>query len=179
MKKLKEFLWFLIPFLVLGIVGIVGLSIRISAGNILQPQTSVFASIANYISLFSADKVAIRAILNTCLPGMAASVLGVGICTVICKIASKKREISKRFYYAIGALVGAVAAFFTSAAIHAFEASVTDNGYAMVWSFKAMLRNLDIFNAIFSIQFAIVAVFLFWLAENVIGAIMRKNEVIE
>ena len=56
---------------------------------------------------------------------------------------------------------------------------MTDNGYAMVWSFKAMIINLDIFNAIFSIQLAIIAVFLFWLIETIVGAIKRKNKVIE
>ena len=97
MKKFKEILWFLIPFLVLGIVGIVSLAVCASAGNLLQPQPSVFVGVVNYISLFGADKVAIRAILNAFLPGTVASVIAVGICTIICKIVSRKREISKKF----------------------------------------------------------------------------------
>ena len=179
MKKFKEFLWLLIPFLVLGIVGIVSLAVYISAGNLLQSQPSVFVGVVNYISLFGTDKVAIRAILNTFLPGMVASVIALGIFTVICRLVSKKREISKKFYYIVSTLVGTVAAFFTNVAIHAFDVAVTDNGYAMEWSFKAMLRNLDIFNAIFSIQLAIIAVFLFWIIETIVGAIKRKNKVME
>lgn len=38
---------------------------------------------------------------------------------------------------------------------------------------------LDFFDFLMSVKFGAIAVFLFWLIETIIGAIKRKNKVIE
>ena len=166
--------------MVLSIISVLMVALGISAANILEPQTAVFVSLDNYIRLLLADKTMHNALLNTYLPGIICSVVCVGLFSIICKIASKKRKVSKAFYRIGSVLIAAVVAFFTAILIKVNLIGLYPAGYPahtiVMHAPPSVWETLTVFDIITPLQTGVFVAFLFWLAETIVGIINNKKQ---
>ena len=176
MKKAKEFLWFLIPFLATLIVTFLYSLIKTHSYGV------EFAGPLRYILLFLSDKTLMKALVNTYLANIGCSLVGVGIFAIICKAISKKRNVSKKFFYIASMPIAAVFNFLMLIISIGYDIVSSDTypAHTIVETAPPNVWQLiDGFDIISSVKFGIIAVFLFWLIETVIGTIKRKNKVTE
>ena len=176
MKKAKELLWFLIPFFAVMLATLVYALVKSISYGIR------FTGPVRYALLFLSDKNLSIAFINTYLLNIGCALIGFGIFAVFCKAISKKRNVSRKFFYIAGILVASAFNFLMLliSISDGLRGSETYPAHTIVEAAPpSVWQMIDGFNVISSVKFGTIAVFLVWLIETIIGAIKRKNKVIE
>lgn len=152
MKKFKEFLIFLISFILLG--GLMILTFVLQANS--TDVTGVMSG-TDYLKLILGDPTFIFALINSYLPIVAVSIILCAIYKIIVYIAKDKLNISRKLNYII-----------------LFSISfITPIIYILALTNFFDFTN----NLIFSLQVSTVVTFMFWLIELVYGKFKgRKNK---
>ena len=153
MKKFKEFLIFLISFILLG-----GLMILTFFSQANSTDVTGIMSGTNYLKLILGDPTFIFALINSYLPIVAVSIILCAIYKIIVYIAKDKLNITRKLNYII-----------------LFSISfITPVIYIL-----ALTKFFDFTNnLIFSLQVSTVVTFVFWLIELVFSK-FKKEETYE
>lgn len=153
MKKGKELLFFIVPFILL-----CGLLVLCFA---FRPQGAGFFSTAQYLSAFMKDAIFVRALINTFAWPIVMAVLSCLIYKTVSIKARKKGTIKRKTDYIILFLLAVLVSgvyFFVTEKLR----------YDIYYT-----GTIALINCIFILQIGAVVTFLFWLAELITER--RKN----
>ncbi|MBQ7935262.1 MAG: hypothetical protein IJ333_02805 [Clostridia bacterium] len=159
MKKLKEFLWFAILFVLISVLPIFAF--------ILRTNNSGFIGGMQYLKLFFQDKVFQKALINTYTLPLVVSFLLVSVFTLLCRVLRHKVTISERIYRVSSLLIGVMGSFI----IFAMMGVQTSEGLVGLFGTGIWITDL-----IFSLQVGILIAFIFWLIQSIERFIIRKKE---
>lgn len=148
MKKFKEFLCFLIPFIVLSILSVIFFVLQYKSVDVIGSMSS-----DEYLKLMIKDPNFAVALVNSYVPPV---IIGGVICAVYKAIALlKKINISRKTDYIILFVTG-------------FIASVI---YIIALTKRFDFTN----NLVYAMQVSLVVAFIFWIIELVIGKINKER----
>ncbi len=177
MKKVKE----LLIFLALLVAPIIINFVIISLANNVDLVGTRFASIVNYIRMFSNDKIFGKALLNTFLNPAILGILVAAIFAVIVFLVRKKLKSPRRVFYFGSFIIGVVTTLFYCAYLslvlsYMFSDSFTSK--SVIFQFleykPSILEAINLPNIIYSIYIGISIIFIFWIFE-LVGNILKKH----
>lgn len=150
MKRLKEFLLFLISFILLGGLMILTFVLQANSTDVVG-----FMGGIDYLKLILGDSTFIFALINSYLPIVAVSIILCTIYKIIVYIAKDKFNITRKLNYII-----------------LFSISfITPVIYIL-----AMTKFFDFTNnLIFSLQVSTIVTFVFWLIELVFSKLKKED----
>ncbi len=150
MKKFKEFLWFLIPFILLSIISVVFFILQLKNADVIG-----FMGGTQYLKLMISDPFMIIALINTFIPPV---IIGAVLCAVykfITLALRKKLPITRKADYIILLAIG----FITS-----------------IIYIIALTKRFDFTNnLVFALQVSLIVTFVYWLVELVVDKFKREN----
>lgn len=173
MKKVKELGWFLLAFFVpLVLIGVAAVAF---------PKTPSFVGYEHYIRLFLKDQIFLKSLLNTVLIPLITAFLVVTVFAAVMYVLSKKKSVSRRWFYIGGAALGSVASLLCRSimdgmiALYPAESYDTSTLVLNITSLPtAQMGAMTLFNnAMLSLSIGALAAFIFWIFEC-IGVVVRN-----
>ena len=165
MKKVKELGWFLIalfaPIVLMGVAAVA------------FPKTPSFVGNEHYIRLFLHDQIFLKSLLNTVLIPLITAFLVVTVFAAIMYVLSKKKPVSRRWFYIGGAALGSVASLLCRSIMDGMIALYPADSYdtsTLVLNITslptAQMGAMTLFrNAMISLSIGVFVVFTFWIFE--------------
>lgn len=150
MKRLKEFFYFLIPFILLSIISVAFFVLQLKNADVIK-----FMGGTQYLKLMMSDPFMIIALINSFIPPV---VIGTVLCAVYKVIALAMRnkiELTRKTDYIILFAIGFI---------------------IPVIYIIALTKRFDFTNnLIFALQVSIITTFIYWLIELVVGKFKNQR----